>query len=224
MTDYQSVLFDLDGTLADTAGDLGYALNCMLESRDLPPVGIDLIRPHASAGTRGLLALGFGIGTDHQDYDALRREFLDIYEQNLDRSTILFPGVPDLLGALERAGLPWGIVTNKPHRFTLPVLRALRLTHRAACIVSGDTTPHPKPHPAPLLKAAADIGVSPEVCLYVGDDERDIEAANAAGMDSIIALYGYLGNGKPPLAWGASGTIESPADLVERIGLDARPV
>lgn len=219
MTNYQSVLFDLDGTLADTAGDLGYALNRMLESRHLPPVGIDEIRPHASGGTRGLLALGFGIGTDHQDYNELRREFLNNYELNLTRSTILFPGILDLLETLEKAGLPWGIVTNKPHRFTLPVLRALKLAHRAACVVSGDTTPHPKPHPAPLLKAAADMGLSPDVCLYVGDDERDIEAARAAGMDAIVAMYGYLGNGKPPQAWGASGTIESPAELAKRIGL-----
>lgn len=224
MLNYEAILFDLDGTLADTAGDLGYALNVMLESRDLAPVGIDRIRPHASAGTRGLLALGFGIGTDHPDYDAMRQEFLDIYERNLAQSTILFPGIPELLEAIEKAGLRWGIVTNKPHRFTLPVLHALKLMARASCVVSGDSTPFPKPHPAPLLKAAADMALAPRACLYVGDDERDIKAAHAAGMDAIVALYGYLGNGNPPETWGASGTIDSPADLGKRIGLRAEAV
>jgi N-acetyl-D-muramate 6-phosphate phosphatase len=221
LSEYRAILFDLDGTLADTAGDLGHALNLMLLARGKESVSLDRIRPHASAGARGLLELGFGIGTGHRDYESMRQEFLDHYEGNLARSTTLFPGVRELLQDLGQAGLRWGIVTNKPHRFTLPVLRALDLLDGAACVISGDTTPYPKPHPAPMLKAAADIGLAPETCLYVGDDKRDIDAAHAAGMPAIVALYGYIGHGSPPETWGADGFIDAPLDLMSRIGLTA---
>lgn len=219
MIKYESILFDLDGTLADTAGDLGSALNRMLERRGRMPISAARIRSHASAGTRGLLRLGFGVGTEDSGYEALRHEFLELYEQSLVATTILFPGIAKLLDDIEASGLRWGIVTNKPHRFTLPLVHALKLIGRASCVISGDTTAHPKPHPAPLLKAAADMGLAPGACLYIGDDQRDIEAARAAGMDAIIALYGYLGVGSPPENWGANGVIESPGDLAKTIGL-----
>jgi N-acetyl-D-muramate 6-phosphate phosphatase len=221
---YHAILFDLDGTLADTAGDLGHALNLMLTARGMAAVELSRIRPHASAGARGLLALGFNLDVDHPNYESMRQEFLEHYEQHLARSTTLFPGVRDLLDEIEAGGMRWGIVTNKPHRFTLPVLRALGLLEGAACVISGDTTAHPKPHPAPMLRAAADLSLNPGACLYVGDDKRDIDAAHAAGMPAIVALYGYIGHGSPPEAWGADGYIDSPLELMARIGLTAGSV
>jgi len=216
---YRAVLFDLDGTLADTAGDLGYALNLQRSSRGLQAIPLDLVRPYASAGARGLLRLGFGLEPDRPEYEAMRSEFLDLYEQNLSRSTVLFPGMADALAELELRGVRWGIVTNKPQRFTLPLIEALGLSARSACTVCADMVSAPKPHPAALIEAAVRLKVPPADCLYVGDDERDVIAARAAGMDSIIALYGYIGDGKPPRDWGACAVIETPIDLVSLPGL-----
>ena len=216
---YHAVLFDLDGTLADTAGDLGFALNMQRATRGLPPLPEEQIRPHASAGARGLLQLGFGLDPHHPDYEAMRSEFLDLYAESLSRSTDLFPGIDEVLDVLEKRGVRWGVVTNKPQRFTRPVLEALKLDVRAACVVCADMVPHPKPHPASLIAAARLLDLPREACLYVGDDERDIAAARAAGMDSVVALYGYLGQGGPQ-TWGATAHIASPLHLLDLPGLD----
>jgi 2-phosphoglycolate phosphatase len=209
----RSVLFDLDGTLVDTAADLGFALNQQRLARGLSELSVDDIRSHASSGARGLLLKGFGLKPDDASYLQMRDEFLDLYEQNLCRSSSLFPGMGYLLDKIESRGLAWGIVTNKAERFTLPLLQALKLTHRTACIVCGDTTPYAKPHPAPLLEALQQIGSSAQDCVYVGDDERDVQAGHAAGMPVIVVLYGYLGNGRPPEEWGADSLVDSPRAL-----------
>jgi phosphoglycolate phosphatase len=210
----RGVLFDLDGTLADTAPDLGFALNQQRLARGMLELPIEAVRSQASSGARGLLKIGFNIEPGQSGYDAMRDEFLDIYERNLSRSTRLFPGVSALLEQVERRGLRWGIVTNKAERFTFPLLRALALIDRAACVICGDTTPNPKPHPAPLLAAAEKLGVPARQCIYVGDDERDVQAGHAAGMPVVVARYGYLGNGTPPEQWGADGFIDAPEDLL----------
>jgi phosphoglycolate phosphatase len=210
----RGVLFDLDGTLADTAPDLGFALNQQRLARGMPELPIEAVRSQASSGARGLLKIGFNIEPGQSGYDAMRDEFLDIYERNLSRSTRLFPGVSALLEQVERRGLRWGIVTNKAERFTFPLLRALTLIDRAACVICGDTTPNPKPHPAPMLAAAKKLGIPARQCIYVGDDERDVQAGHAAGMPVVVARYGYLGNGTPPEEWGADGFIDAPEDLL----------
>ena len=210
----RGVLFDLDGTLADTAPDLGYALNQQRLARGMPELPIEAVRSQASSGARGLLKIGFGIEPGQSGYETLRDEFLDIYEENLARNSRLFPGVSTLLEQIEQRGLRWGIVTNKSERFTFPLLRALALIERAACIICGDTTPNPKPHPAPLLAAAKKLGIPAPQYIYVGDDIRDVQAGHAAGMPVVVARYGYLGNGIPPEQWGADGFIDAPADLL----------
>lgn len=210
----KAVLFDLDGTLADTAPDLGYALNRQRLSRGLPALSLEQIRPQASAGARGLLKLGFNLNPQDQEYPALREEFLDLYSECLYQSTKLFEGITELLEEIEKRAMPWGIVTNKPQRFTLPLLERLQLTRRAACVVSGDTCANPKPHPEPLLAASRAIGLAPQECIYVGDDKRDTEACLAAGMRSLIAGWGYLGNGSDPKTWGAHVMIDKPQDLL----------
>lgn len=210
----RAVLFDLDGTFADTAPDLGAALNRQRALRNLPPLPISRLRIHASAGARGLLGAGFGIAPEDPEFAALREEFLRFYEEVLCLETRLFPGIPELLQQLEARGLRWGIVTNKPERYTRPLLAALGVVQRAGCIVSGDTCPHPKPHPAPLLEASRTLGVAPGDCIYLGDDRRDTQASLAAGMRSIIACYGYLGTGERWERWGAHGGIEAPQDLL----------
>ena len=209
------VLFDLDGTLADSAGDLAGAVNRIRAERGLAPVGVDVLRPHASAGARGLLAAGMGVKPDDSDYVELRDRFLVYYAEGLAKTTALFDGVAALLDGLEARGLRWGIVTNKAERYTRPVLAALGLAERAGAIVSGDTTPHPKPHPAPLLHATELLAVDPSQCVYVGDDLRDVTAGNAAGMSTIVAEYGYLGEGRCADDWPATGWIERPLDLLE---------
>jgi len=210
----RAILFDLDGTFADTAPDLGHALNAMLATRGRPGLPIERIRKVASSGARGLLGLGFGLTPGEPEYEALATEFLDLYEQRLCADTRLFPGIPELLLTLEASGLPWGIVTNKAKRFTLPLMRLLGLDQRAGCVVCGDSTPYRKPHPQPLLAAVATIGIEPYGCLYLGDDERDMIAGRAAGMRVAVAEYGYLGEGNPPDTWNADLRIRHPLDLL----------
>jgi 2-phosphoglycolate phosphatase len=211
----KAVLFDLDGTLADTAPDLTHALNCMRAARGLAPVPLEKTRPVTSMGARGLLGAGFDIAPGHPDFDAMRDEFLDLYARNVCRDTRLFPGMAELLAAIEDRGMRWGVVTNKAERFTHPLLAGLGLTQRAACIVGGDTTPHLKPHPASLLVACERLALPPVDCLYVGDDERDMLAGRAAGMRVVVALYGYLGHGKPPREWDADFRAAEPRDVLE---------
>lgn len=210
----RAVLFDLDGTLADTALDLGFALNQQRRLHGLLPLPQEMIRPQASHGARGLLKLGFDVTPESPDFSALRTEFLALYAQHICDHTVLFPGIPELLQALEARGLRWGVVTNKPARFTLPLMQALKLDRRAACIVSGDTTANAKPHPEPLLAASAQVRVAPAACLYVGDAERDVEAAVAAGMTALIANYGYIAEDDRPDTWGAHGRINAPQDIL----------
>ncbi len=211
----QAVLFDLDGTLADSARDLASALNRVRADQGLAAVPIDELRAHASSGARGLLGAGMGVTPENPRYLALRDAFLAHYAACLAETTRLFDGVPELLDAIEARGLLWGIVTNKHTRFTGPVVSALQLATRAGVIVSGDTTTHPKPHPAPLLHAAATIATAPEACVYVGDDLRDIEAGVAAGMPTIIAAYGYMGTADDPSRWPAIGSITHPLELLD---------
>ena len=208
----RAVLFDLDGTFADTAPDLGRAINIMRAARGLAPVAIADTRRVTSLGARGLLGVGFGIGPEHADYPAMREEFLRLYENNLCCDTVLFPGIAELIDRLEQRNIIWGIVTNKAERFAKPLLQQLGYGTRAACIIGGDTTGHLKPHPAPLLAAAQVIGIEPQSCLYVGDDERDIQAGRAAGMRTVAVRFGYL-NGGNPESWGADHVVSSPAEI-----------
>lgn len=209
----KAVLFDLDGTLADTAPDLGYAVNHMRGTRGLPPLPISATRPVTSLGARGLLNVGFGLGPEHRDYGAMREEFLSLYEKNICRETRLFPGAPELLDALEARGLRWGIVTNKAERLARLLLGMLGMTSRAACIIGGDTTSKTKPHPDPLFAACRAITERGSDCIYVGDDRRDIEAGHAAGMKTAAAGWGYL-NGGDPGSWNADWILEQPQDLL----------
>lgn len=209
----RAVLFDLDGTLADTAPDLGGAVNRMRERRGLASLPIEHLRPLASSGARGMLAAGLGKTPTDADYDALREEFLSEYERALAVGTCLFDGIDDLLLTLRARGVDWGIVTNKVMRFTAPVVAGLGLGN-AAVVIAGDSTPHPKPHPAPLLAACERLAVAPADCVYVGDDRRDIEAARAAGMPSIAAGWGYLGEHGDVHAWEADAVVDHPRALL----------
>lgn len=214
MLDIDAVLFDLDGTLADTAGDLAGAVNRVRKDRGLVPVPVASVRPYASSGARGLLLGGMGIASDDAEFPALRDAFLKHYEQCLSETTELFAGVAKLLDGIEARGLAWGVVTNKASRYTIPVMCALKLDKRAATIVSGDTTPHPKPHPAPLLHAARALNIDPTRCVYVGDDLRDVQAGNAAGMPTLAARWGYIG-AQPHEQWPATGGADRPLDVLD---------
>ena len=209
----QAVLFDLDGTLADTAPDLTYALNRVRGARGLPPLPLAATRPYASHGARGLIAAGMNVHPGDTAYDALRDEFLSAYAGNLCRETRLFAGMPELLDRLDARALPWGVVTNKAERFTLPLLELLGVRSRAACVIGGDTTGRIKPHPEPLFAASRALALAPEACIYLGDDQRDVEAGHAAGMKTAIAMWGYL-NGQAPETWNADFAIQQPPDLL----------
>ena len=208
-----AVLFDLDGTLADTAADLGAVLNRLRSEAGQAPLPAATIRPHVSKGVRGLLGIGFALEPGDDGYAELHQRFLAYYGDSLCVATTLFEGVPGLLASLEAEGIKWGVVTNKTSRYTLPVMAALGLGRRAACIVSGDSSPRPKPAADPLLLASTLAGALPARCLYVGDDLRDMQAARAAGMGAIAAAWGYLGDGLPLDAWGADAIIQSPGEL-----------
>lgn len=210
----QAVLFDLDGTLADTAPDLCYALNRMRAARNLSLLPVATTRSYTSLGARGMLNVGLDVAPGHPDYDALRDEFLEIYAGNLCRETRLFPGMAELLAELESRAVPWGVVTNKAERYTHPLLEMLAVRGRAACIIGGDTTGRIKPDPAPLLAASERIGVAPQHCIYLGDDRRDMEAGRAAGMTVVVAKFGYL-NGNDPETWDADGMIDQPLELLQ---------
>lgn len=210
-----AVLFDLDGTLVDSAPDLAGATDQMRVDRGLPSLPYEMYRPMAGAGARGMLGVAFGIAPEHPTYEALRDEFFAQYARRLTQSTFAFEGVDALIHALTQRQLLWGVVTNKAARFTDPLTQAMPLFATAKAVVSGDTTAHAKPHPAPLLEAARRLGVAPAQCVYVGDDERDVVAGLAAGMYTVAATYGYLGSKTDVRAWGAHAEINSPLALLQ---------
>lgn len=210
----EAVLFDLDGTLIDSAPDLGAAADKMRTDRGLPSLPLADYRPMAGAGARGMLGVAFGLTPEHSDFGALKEEFFANYEACMTERTYAFDGVDELIARISGAGLKWGVVTNKSARFTLPLTRRMPLFVTAQTIISGDTTPHAKPHPAPLLEAARQLDVEPGRCVYVGDDERDIVAGRAAGMPTVAAAYGYLGATADTQGWQADATIVSPAALL----------
>ncbi|MBG9387633.1 HAD-IA family hydrolase [Caenimonas aquaedulcis] len=212
--DVRAVLFDLDGTLIDSAPDLGAAADQMRLSRGLPSLPLEGYRHMAGAGARGMLGIAFGMTPDHADYAAMREEFFANYERRMTQLTYAFDGVPELLAQLESRPLPWGVVTNKSMRFTGPLTQQMPLFARAAAVVGGDSTPHAKPHPEPLYEAARRMGIAPEHCVYVGDDERDIIAGRAAGMRTVAATYGYLGSNADTYLWNADARIDSPLELI----------
>lgn len=210
---FEAVLFDLDGTLADTAPDLCGTVNFLLAEEGRPQQPFDRLRPHTSQGVRGLLGAGFGIEPADRDYERLAARFLEIYAGRLCELSTLFDGIPELLDCLESRGIAWGIVTNKRARYTDPLVEALGLSPRTACVVSGDTTAEAKPSPLPVLHACALLGCTPLRTLYVGDDRRDIIAGQAAGTLTAAVSYGYLGTSGPPQGWGADFIADHPADL-----------
>lgn len=215
----KAVLFDLDGTLIDSAPDLAGAANELRAAHGLAALPYDIFRPMVGSGARGMLAVAFDIGPQHERFTELRDDFLRRYEQRMTHETRLFEAVVPVLEALDRKSRPWGIVTNKAARFTDPLVRSLGLHPRAATVIAGDTTPHSKPHPAPLLEAARRLELDPSQCIYVGDDVRDVQAGRAAGMLTAVAAWGYLGLGEPIEAWGAEFIARRPADLLNLLGL-----
>ncbi len=211
----RAVLFDLDGTLIDSAPDLGAAADRLRTDRGLQSLPLQTYRPQAGTGARGMLSVAFGITPEHPDFPDLREEFFTNYERCIHERTDVFSGVPELVAGLVQRSLKWGVVTNKITRFTSLIAQRVALFEGAGAIVSGDSTPYAKPHPAPLLAAAERLGLEARECIYVGDDERDIQAGRAAGMGTVAAMYGYLGVGATPVDWGADALIYSPLDLLK---------
>lgn len=209
----RAVLFDLDGTLLDTAPDMAGALNALRVERAAKPLPFAMVRPQVSHGAAALVRLGFPDAGD-TEHEALRVRFLELYRARLADETRPFAGVPELLAAIERAAVPWGVVTNKPAWLTDPLLQALGLGSRAGVIVSGDTVAERKPHPLPLIHAAQSLGFLPAECLYVGDAERDVQAARAAGMQVLVALFGYIDPLAAPRDWPADGWISTPQEVL----------
>ncbi len=210
----EAVLFDLDGTLADTAPDLGAALNQLLQEQGRPPLPMELLRPHVSSGARGMIGAGLGITPADPRYAALQQRFLAIYQDALCVGTRLFQGMAEHLDALEVRAIPWGIVTNKSQRFAIPLLEQLGLRQRTVCIVCGDSARRAKPHAHPMQLASAVIGIAATDCIYIGDDERDVISGRAAGMRTIVAGWGYLGDGSLPGEWGADAIAAAPHEIL----------
>jgi phosphoglycolate phosphatase len=216
------VLFDLDGTLVDTAHDLGLALNIQLARHGRPTLAHELIWPVASHGTLGLLGLGFGITPADSDFEAKKVEYLDLYETVFTNKPILLPGIAELLDKLDAQGVKWGIVTNKPRRFSVDLTKAVdmgskSLYERSACLVCGDDAPQPKPAPDTLLVACKETATQPSECIYVGDAERDVQAGKAAGMKTVVALFGYIAETDKPFEWNADVLIKTPKELLNHL-------
>lgn len=214
----EALLFDLDGTLADTARDLGGALNRLLQEEGRPPLPLESLRPHVSGGAGALLRAGFGLTPSDPAFAEYRQRFLDQYESAICRETVLFPGIADLLVRLDDRKIPWGVVTNKMERFTRQVVSALGLELRAACVISGDSAARLKPAPDPILLACTQAGVLPAATLYIGDDLRDIQAGKAAGTGTIAVRWGYLGTDSNIATWGADRIIDEPQELLDLLG------
>ena len=214
-----AVLFDLDGTLVDSAPDLSAAANKMRTDRKMVSLPSEDYRFMAGAGARGMLYVAFNMTPEHPDFEAMKAEFFRNYETDLTQQTFAFRGIPELIEALNKARIKWGVVTNKSARFTIPLTKAMPLFGTALTIVSGDSTPHAKPHPAPLLEAVRQLNLMPEQCIYVGDDERDIVAGRGAGMPTVAAAYGYLGASGNTVAWKADAVINNPEELLQLLGL-----
>ena len=219
MTARPVLLFDLDGTLVDSAPDLSGAANDLRAVHGLPPLPHADLRPMVGAGARGMVGVAFGVAPGDARFDGLKDAFLARYAERLLHSTQVFDAMQPVLDALDRAGLDWGIVTNKAMRFTAPLVEGLGLAQRARVVIAGDTTPHAKPHPEPLLEAARRIGVVPSACAYIGDDHRDMLAGRAAGMATLAAAWGYLGQGEPIEAWGADHVLSTPDQLLQWLDL-----
>ena len=213
----QAVLFDLDGTLIDSAPDLGAAVDKMRVARGMTSLPLSHYRPMAGAGARGMIGLAFGWTPEHPEYEQLKEEFFVNYASCMTERTFAFEGVAQLIQQLNQLKMPWGVVTNKSKRFTEPLTQAMPLFSSAAVVISGDTTPHAKPHPAPLIEAAKRLGVDPTACVYVGDDERDIVAGHAAKMKTVAATYGYLGSQADVQSWQAHAQIDAPDQLLQLI-------
>jgi len=215
----RAVLFDLDGTLIDSAPDLAGTANDMRLSRGLHALPYEAFRPLVGSGARGMMSAAFDAAPGDPGFAALRDEFLSRYEQRMTQESSVFADIWPPLAALDAIGCPWGIVTNKAMRFSDPLVRALQLYSRASVLIAGDSTPHAKPHPAPLIEAALRIGVDPHDCAYVGDDLRDVIAGRSAGMTTIAVRWGYLGLGDPIEAWGADHIADSPADVLKHLAM-----
>ena len=217
MLSFSAVLFDLDGTLVDTAPALAFALNTLLQEQGHVALPYESIRPAASHGSVALLKLAFSISPEDANFKSLQQRFIEIYQQNIDRETALFEGMEEVITKLEENKITWGIVTNKPAFLTDPLVEKLGLADRAACVVSGDTTAHSKPHPAPMLHACSLINHPPKDCLYIGDAKRDIEAGKNAQMKTITARWGYLSENDKPENWQADAIIDHPREILQWI-------
>lgn len=211
---FRSVLFDLDGTLADTAPDLANALNKVLVEQGRSPLPLSIIRYQVSNGATALIKLGFNIDSDHAEFEPLRLRLLEFYAQALAEETRLFNGMHNVLDALDALDMRWGIVTNKPTRFTTPLIQSLELHKRTACVVCGDTLEKKKPHPEPILHACKLVGCMPNETVYVGDAQRDIQAGKQAGTKTLVALFGYISVEQQPHQWGADGFVNNPLDII----------
>jgi len=212
-----TILFDLDGTLVDTAPDMAHSLNLLLQEQAKETLSHDIIRPHVSNGSVALVKLGFGDDIEEQRLEDLKQRYLEIYQENIHIDSCLFQGMETLLKKIEDAGKKWGIVTNKPSWLTEPLLQSMGLAQRSACMVSGDTTEQRKPHPEPMYHACKLIGVDAAECIYIGDAQRDVEAGNNANMKTIIASYGYIGDWEDINSWGADAVIDSPDEIYKHI-------
>lgn len=214
MTAIKAVLFDLDGTLLDTAPDLIAACNTLLAEHHLPQVADEVLKPLISIGSKPLIQAIFNINDNDSRLNTLRQRFFSLYQQSIAEKTTLFPGMDTVLTYLETQQIPWGIVTNKLTQHTLPLLQALSLAKRASCVICGDTLSTAKPDPQPILHACALLEISPKDCLYIGDAKSDVIASKAAGTHSLVALYGYIGITENPAHWQADGYIKNPTDIL----------